>query len=135
MSRWNDSLATGNTEIDSQHQEIFRRVDELLGACKEGKGRQKVGETIGFLAEYVVKHFAAEERIQQKHAFPRYPEHKAMHERFIKDFGKLKEQFEQEGPTLSLVMSTNKTVVEWLLNHIEREDKQIAAHIKASGKA
>ncbi len=132
MAGWNDSLATGIKEVDNQHKEIFRRVDGLLAACKDGKGREKVGETIDFLGGYVIKHFEAEEKIQRDYKFPHYPEHKAMHEQFIKDFSKLKEQFDKDGATLPLVMSMNRTVVAWLVNHIEREDKRIAMHIKAA---
>ena len=38
---WSNSLATGVTEIDDQHREIFNRVNRLSEACSEGKGKEE----------------------------------------------------------------------------------------------
>ena len=37
---WSSNLATGVPEIDSQHREIFTRVNRLSTACSEGKGKE-----------------------------------------------------------------------------------------------
>jgi len=34
---WTNDLATGVSEIDYQHKELFRRINSLLDACREGK--------------------------------------------------------------------------------------------------
>ncbi|MGA2192761.1 MAG: bacteriohemerythrin [Nitrospirota bacterium] len=127
---WDESLAIGIAEIDNQHKEIFRRVGILIGACKQGKGREEIGETLGFLKDYTVKHFKMEEGIQQLYGYPFYPEHKAMHEQFIRNFKGIKEEFEKKGPSLPLVLLLNKAVVNWLTDHIGREDKKIGEFMR-----
>jgi len=130
MTGWTDDLATGIAEVDEQHKEIFRRVDSLLAACKEGKGRQNVGGVIDFLGDYVVSHFRAEEAIQARSKYPRYAEHKLLHEEFIRSFAALKDEFDTHGPTLTAVTQTNTVVVQWLLHHIRKEDGDLARHIR-----
>ena len=33
---WNDNLASGSTEIDTQHKELFKRIESLLDAFEKG---------------------------------------------------------------------------------------------------
>lgn len=127
---WTPDLATDVPLIDEQHKEIFRRVDSLLEACKTGKGKEAVGGMLLFLEEYVVSHFKTEEAAQRESAYPHFGEHKAMHEAFLKDVQTLKEKFEEEGPSLMMVLQTNKVVVDWLVKHIKKTDKEFGQYMK-----
>ncbi len=128
---WTDDLSIGVDEIDNQHKELIRRIDHLLDACSKGKGREEVGEVINFLEEYIITHFNAEEGIQKKNSYPGYQAHKALHDAFKKSFAELKKRFETEGAGLSLVLLTNKTVVDWLINHIWKIDKALGDFLKS----
>lgn len=128
--QWDQSLSVGIDEIDNQHKELFNRVNALLDACNQGKGKQVVGEIIDFLGDYVVTHFGAEERYMQQYNYPDYDAHKAMHDSFIDSFGQLKKKFESEGPGIQLVLQTNRTVVDWLIKHIGNTDKALGAFLK-----
>jgi len=130
---WTEELATGIEVIDNQHKELFRRIDGLLEACKAGKGREAVAGVLTFLENYVVEHFAAEEKIQRDNLYPEYSNHKAMHAAFIDDVAKLKQQFEDEGPSLAMVMVTNRKVVDWLVHHIKKSDKALGNYLKSKG--
>lgn len=128
---WDQSLATGNSDIDSQHKELFRRFDNLLTACNQRKGKEEVQSVLMFLGDYVRSHFAMEEQLQQKHNYPDYPAHKEQHEGFILDLKKLEDQFQQEGVSLSLVIQTNQTMVNWLIKHINATDRKLANYLQA----
>jgi hemerythrin len=130
---WSEELATGIQTIDDQHKEIFKRINALLDAGKQGKGRQEVAGMIEFLEDYVKTHFAAEEAIQKEHAYPDYNQHKAMHTAFLKDVDKLKRELASEGATLSLSFEVNRTVVDWLVSHIMRVDKALAEFMRKHG--
>lgn len=129
---WTDDLATGVAMIDSQHQELFIRIGNLLDACSEGKGRFEVEKTIKFLEDYVITHFKAEETHMTKTAYPGYGDHKKQHIEFMENFEKLKKQFETTGPGLTTVITTNHLVVDWLKNHIRKVDKALGEHLKAA---
>jgi len=70
--KWDQSLATGNSVIDWQHQELFRRMEKLVEAAKHGGGKDVISETITFLEKYVIQHFNAEEHIQIANSYPEY---------------------------------------------------------------
>jgi hemerythrin len=132
---WSSDLATGVTEIDNQHKEIFSRFDKLFTACSEGRGKDEVLRLLLFLEDYVKEHFAAEEKLQLRHAYPDYDAHKSQHVRFITDVGRLTAAFRAEGATLSLVIMTNKTLAAWLVQHIKKTDMEFAQYLRAENLA
>lgn len=128
--QWRDSLNIGIESIDDQHKELFSRTNELLNACNTGKGNEEVGRLIDFLEDYVVTHFRDEERLQLKLNYPKYKEHKVLHDNFIKEVKGLKERFFNGGSTLTLTIEINKKVIDWLINHIGKMDREFGNYIK-----
>ena len=127
---WSEDLATGINEIDNQHKEIFRRINGLLDACNQRRGKEEAGSVIRFLDDYVVTHFSGEERYMTMHNYPNYTSHKEQHTVFIKNLSALKGQLEKEGTGVHIVVATNHMVVDWLKNHIRRVDKVLGTFLK-----
>lgn len=130
---WREDLVTGNDEIDNQHKELFRRFNNLLNACNQGKGNEELRNLLLFLGEYVRSHFAMEERLQVRHNYPGYLAHKEEHESFINDLHSLESRVSSEGATVALVIKTNQIMVNWLIRHISRTDKELAAFLRIAG--
>ncbi|NUO07333.1 MAG: hemerythrin family protein [Candidatus Brocadia sp.] len=128
--QWNNNLSVGVDVIDNQHKGIISRINDLLHAMSQGKGKNEVGKVLTFLADYVVKHFSAEEALMRKYNFTGYAEQQAEHAQFIKDFSLLKNEFETRGITSTLVLQIQRQLCDWLTNHIINKDKQIGAYIK-----
>ena len=128
---WRANLATGNEEIDSQHKELFSRFNRLLEACNRGKGKDEVGNLLAFLSDYVKSHFAAEEQLQLKHKYPHYRDHKKMHDDFMVSLKNIHDEFSSEGAGISVVIKTNKMIVDWLVKHISGTDKELASFLSA----
>lgn len=126
---WRDDLLTGVEEIDSQHKELFRRFDDLLNACNDGKGDEEVLRLFTFLDEYVATHFAAEERIMRQCGCRDYLEHKQQHQRFVRRLEELKRKFRDEGAGLTLVIATNAMMIQWLTDHIDKMDREIVSYL------
>jgi hemerythrin len=129
---WRDSLMTGHEEIDEQHQEMFRRYNKLLAACKEGYGKEEVRMMLIFLGDYVKEHFSDEEQLQIRNGFPGYADHRKMHSGFVKTLRELEDQLRADGATVSLVIQTNQILADWLTNHISGADKELADFLKKS---
>ncbi len=128
---WKQNLATGVEEIDNQHKELFGKVNNLLDACNQQKGKDEVGKVVKFLEDYVITHFGAEEKMMKKTAYPGYSLHKQQHDQFIKDFLILKDNFEKEGATTHFVINVNHKVVDWLIKHVGNTDKALGAFLLA----
>ena len=134
MYQWTKDLETGNVTIDSEHKELIREINTLLDACAKGKGHSEIKKTLDFLSDYVSRHFAHEEKLQLQYHYPDYVNHKKYHEGFKKTVHNIILEYENEGATISLVAKVNRSIAEWLINHIKREDVKVAAHIRAAQK-
>jgi hemerythrin len=127
---WSDDLATGNVFIDTQHKQLIKAVNDLINACMSRQGRSSLNSTMQFLLDYTVKHFTDEEKMQQQYKYPGYVSHKKLHDAFRASVVALAKQLATEGPSIALVSKVNSSIGDWLVNHIKREDKKIAEHIK-----
>ena len=131
---WNENYGIGVVEIDLQHQELFRHFGNLLDACKEGRGNKEVFRLFKFLDDYVVQHFAAEEKLQRQSGYPGYELHKLEHEKFKHQLKDLEQEFTLDNKGIYLVVATNKVMVEWLIEHITKRDRDISSYLKEQGK-
>jgi hemerythrin len=122
---WSDDLSVGVEMIDSQHKELIRAVNRLTEAMWEGKGSEETGKLLSFLADYVVTHFGSEERLMVTHKYPKYEAHKEAHDRFTKDFLRMKSQYDQGEITTSLAIKVLDDTWEWLRTHIRAVDKEL----------
>lgn len=129
---WTDDLATGVAQIDGQHKELFRRINGLLEACRQGRGKVEVERVIRFLEDYVLEHFSDEESYMTRFSYPAYASHKAQHLEFMDNFFALKTSFETDGAGVHIVVKTNHLVVDWLKNHIRRTDKALGDFLKVA---
>ena len=132
MIEWNEALATGNGTIDGQHRELISRINTLLTACNQGKGKEEVGRLLQFMGEYIRSHFATEETLQRRYAYPEFIAHKAEHEGFVLKLRELEHQFDADGATLPLVIQVNQSMVGWLISHINETDKKLATFLRAA---
>ncbi|GHV84708.1 hypothetical protein AGMMS50230_03160 [Spirochaetia bacterium] len=127
---WSPDLVTGNSQIDSQHKQIFRLTSSLAAACMDGRGKTMIGGTLDFLASYTVRHFADEEALQLQYNYPAYNEHKKQHEDFKDTVAGLINEYKQQGSSDALLEKVNSIIVRWLVEHIKQEDSKIAGHIR-----
>lgn len=125
---WTQALAVGHAEIDAQHQELFRRADQLLEAMAAGQSGTIEG-LFEFLGAYVVDHFAAEERLMTDSQFPGYNVHKAAHERFVRDLDALRKLHQSSGANAAVTIKARTWLGEWLKNHIAGTDQMLAKHL------
>lgn len=128
--QWREELATGVSLIDSQHKELFDKVNKLYDACGNGTGKEEVEKVIKFLGDYVVEHFGAEEEIQRKYSYPGYEGHKSQHDQFIKDFIAFKGKIEKDGVSGLSVILINRVIADWLVKHIGQTDKALGEYLK-----
>ena len=128
---WAADLEMGDERVDSQHRQLFVLLNNIIAECADGTSVDKVFETLGFLVNYTVQHFADEEALQLRYGFPGYEMHKKMHEGFTAEVGELVRRFMDSGSSAELSDDANRIIATWLINHIHKEDKKIAEYIRA----
>ncbi|MCK5236434.1 MAG: hemerythrin family protein [Deltaproteobacteria bacterium] len=127
--KWTEALSVGVKEIDSEHIELFDRFNKFLASMGPDKRDESLKETLGFLEDYVVKHFNHEEEFMDTYDYPKKDEHKALHADFKKKLNEIKTTLDTEGVGLGLIVETNRFLSNWLVNHISTIDKEFGAFL------
>jgi hemerythrin len=127
---WHEGLSVGVEEIDRQHKLLLEKYNAFFAAYSEGRPDEEVIRLLGFLEEYVVVHFADEERLQQRIGFPDFQQHQKMHQELTRRVVELKERLVAHGPDPALVASTGLLLTGWLIEHISVMDRAIGRFMR-----
>lgn len=125
---FDDRYKLGHADIDQQHAELFKAVNHLHDAMREGKARQQLGEILAFLRDYTVQHFQMEQGLMQRSGYPSQNEHKRIHDDLAKQVLDLEAKHNAGALTLSL--SVMNFLKDWLAQHISQEDRRLADYLK-----
>ena len=122
-------LITGNALIDSEHKQLFDAINALLDACSQGKGRDRLMDTVKFLNGYVNKHFGDEEKLQMSSKYPNYPAHKTFHDGYKRQMMEATQDLLNQGATMKALGQLNQ-LAGVLVSHIRVEDRKLAKYLK-----
>lgn len=128
---WSEDLAVGCGLIDMQHKQLFTRYNTLLQACKEGHGRDELEPMLDFLVEYVVSHFAEEERSMNSSGYPERDEHVRQHQELIHQVGEVRKELQERGASVAVITAVNHTMLNWLLTHVKQTDVKLGRFLAA----
>lgn len=128
---WSDLLSVGIDQMDDEHKELFVRINKLLSALVGGDEDYSIVEIVSFINEYIDFHFRDEEKMLERHNYPKIKEHKKLHATYEAEFAKIEEKLIQGDFDATLLIEIQDKVVNWLLNHIAKVDKQYGEYIKS----
>lgn len=133
---WTEDLAVGVNIIDSQHKELFKRINNLVSAIKQHRCREEIDGTIKFLEDYARVHFSEEEKRMKDSGYEGLGEHREHHKKYLAALAELKEQASLprvQGGSYDLSATTNQVVVDWIVDHIMKIDKKFGEFMKVRG--
>lgn len=132
---WTDKLATGISTIDSQHKELFKRINNLVIAIKQHRCNAEIEGTIKFLDDYARIHFSEEEKHMRDSNYAGLEEQREDHKKYLAMLAELKEQLTRmQGGSYYLSATTNQVVVDWIVDHIMKLDMKYGEFLR-SGKS
>jgi hemerythrin len=120
---WSDALSVGVPILDQQHKTIIGLLSLLDDAVREHRGEELVDTVLTQVLEYTVSHFAAEEQLMRESGYPRYVEHKKVHDGFATKIRAIAPA--QPGvKALTLV----PLLTDWLRDHLRDTDRMYIPH-------
>lgn len=128
MVVWNPAWETGIPLIDQQHRELLAQFEGLLVAIHENHPDDRIPPLLQFLADYVETHFSLEENLMQVVGYPGFAGHKTIHDRMRARVGQLVEA--AKGNPATLTEEVIDFLTDWLLRHINEEDRRMARHLQ-----
>ena len=128
---WNDDLKIGLDEIDNQHHELVKLLNQLNEAIRSNQGSAVANRVLDELHDYTRIHFAVEESIMRMLDYPDYIEHKAKHEKLENELLGLSLKFREEGKAISFELL--HFLKNWLTKHIQESDREYSSHFIKTG--
>ena len=129
--QWDQGFSVGVEEIDSQHKELFDRINNLDSAMKQGSAKEEVVRLIEFLDKYVILHFGAEEKYMTAYNYTGYVLHKTKHDWFKKEFSDIRTKLDAEGITPDVIIRSNNLLITWFSKHIRSIDMMLGSFLKS----
>lgn len=128
--QWRQEWNCGNDEIDEQHDKILQIANDLITKIYAGASHNECMDMIKLFLEYVVNHFATEERILMEIEYDGLIVHIKKHEYLTNKAIYLKECYEKKElqPVAFLSFIIDEVVVE----HLTKEDTKFFALLKRS---
>ncbi|NLD47479.1 MAG: hemerythrin family protein [Clostridiaceae bacterium] len=127
---WTSDLSIGVELIDNQHKTWFEKANGLFEAGKERRAKEYIDTMLDFLDKYTKQHFSDEEAYMEKIRYPEIDAQKKMHESFIKELAKLKNDFNESGGNILVIINANQMIINWLTKHITSMDKKIGDYVR-----
>lgn len=134
--QWTEKFSVGITTIDSQHKELFKRINNLVVAIKEHRCKSEIDSMMRFLDDYAKIHFSEEEKHMRDAGYAGYEEQRADHKKYLAALAELKEQASLPripGSSYDLSATTNQVVVDWIVDHILKLDMKFGEYLKSGG--
>lgn len=127
MIEWQEHYAVGVAVIDGQHREMLELVNRLLQGLRDGREREALVETLRELVRATEHNIATEERLMQEHGLS--PVHHAdAHTRLLEAIRRFDLRLDPQG-----LAASASWLREWLLGHIDEDDRPFAEQLRARG--
>jgi len=131
MFQWEAKYSVGIQSIDNQHKEIFRYLDKLLEAMKQGQASHVINEIVLELEKYARNHFQKEEYFFGRFNYPETDSHVAEHQNFNQKIALFKTDLKNSKNVSSFDLLN--FLKEWIEHHILEVDKQYSECFRQNG--
>jgi hemerythrin len=131
LMEWNPIFSVKVKKFDDQHKKLVDMVNQLHDAMKAGQGNAMLGVVLQSLISYTATHFKDEEQVMQANGYSGLAKHKAEHEKLVKQVLDLQQKF-QSGASV-LTMTVLSFLKDWLITHIQGEDKKYGVFLNGKG--
>jgi hemerythrin-like metal-binding protein len=127
MIEWSEHYEVGVAVIDGQHREMLEIVNRLLEGLRDGRDAGELVETLRELVRCTEHNIATEERLMQEHGLA--PAHHAEeHRRLLEAIRHFDLRLDPGG-----LADSASWLREWLLGHIDEEDRPFAELLRSRG--
>jgi hemerythrin-like metal-binding protein len=141
MILWKYDFAIDHGCIDSDHQNIIERINEINILINVDGGIHIICNLMSELYRVAVAHFFREESLQAISSFPQSGEHKAEHERLLHSLNEwvstLGSMTHSDDLCLrrDMFKKCRSFLYRWILSHILIEDKKMCEYVHAMQSA
>jgi hemerythrin len=126
---WNESLSTGDHDLDTQHKYLFEICNDLAFAIEKKRGPKTVDMVLDVLMFYAESHFKKEEDCMERHHCAFAQRNQKAHSAFIATLKMFQSEHTASTSPDELAIRIHQYLVDWIINHIMHVDTQLHSAI------
>jgi len=117
---WQEDWASGNPQLDRQHQDLMQDANRLLHLALDGTDQARLIQELDVLLRHVTDHFSYEEEVMGTSGYPDLLAHRREHERLVQEIHQLRQRYTQKQvrPTVFFSFLVDQVI----LGHLVDED-------------
>jgi hemerythrin-like metal-binding protein len=119
---WNEEFSIGLGELDQQHEELFRLLNDIIVRSRTAEHREQILAALDSLISATTDHFSAEERMMREAGFPFMIRHAEEHNALTALVLRFRSQFADTGVQMDDYLLT--FLCHWLVDHIRIMDRE-----------
>jgi hemerythrin len=127
-------MEIGVKKIDDQHRELIDRINAVTSMGAQSASKEETQKTINMLGDYIIKHFGDEESLQTQCNYPKYEWHKGQHIILKNEYQKIKNEFEEFGPSPKFTLDLSRSIIDWIVRHIKSADVEFGKYYNSQKK-
>ncbi len=117
---WTPKMRVGLAELDDDHKELVRIINQLGSDYKDEDRRRAVRQSLVALRRYAEFHFAREEQVLMACAYTQLEGHQGEHRDFVQRIQELTRQFDSGPDGMAAIVNEELMdfLRDWLTHHI-----------------
>ncbi|MFC1541964.1 bacteriohemerythrin [Candidatus Latescibacterota bacterium] len=126
---WDESLHVNIKEIDIQHENLFNIINNLHDNFINNSADDVIRPVLNSLLEFLIVHYATEEKWMKKYKYPELELHKQKHQEFVSNIKNFVSEYKKNKtslPTKDILIS----LAGWHSSHIVEYDKKFGKFLK-----
>jgi hemerythrin len=127
LIEWRDDFSVGVPDVDHEHQELIRLINELHDAMSHDNSDVTVMDFLGEIYAHVAAHFALEEKIMRERNYDQYSDHKADHEILLDELRDIMDDYEENAFFSDDIFAN--AVGSWFSDHFRNRDARLHKHL------
>ncbi len=128
---WSSSYSVGVAVLDAEHRHFFDLLNQLYDSIMDGSASDAKAHTIiDQVFDFAVEHCSREEQMLEAAHFPHIAEIRQHHEYLRRTIQELRTRLIERG---GISMELANFLMEWVLEHVLKEDKKCGVFLNAAG--
>ncbi len=133
VCEWSIEYSVGISVLDDHHHELFEILNTLFTLMTEGSEDKQIVRTLHELTDYTHYHFEEEEKVMAKMGYPDLIKHHEEHQKLLKLMADFYAEAQKEGMAIFVAVKVANIGLEWLKNHILKEDHRYSDYMRQKG--
>lgn len=126
LLKWRPSYTLGIPSVDLEHREMIGLINQCYERLGEAFDAEAVERFLGEILADISAHFALEEQLMRKTAYPEYEAHKEDHEELLDDIRDMMDRFAVNPD--SGVELLRERLSDWFGRHFATFDARLHDH-------